>query len=366
MTNVQQASLIQTLDKEQFSKVGTKIAGLPSSDDFREQVEDDLWQTLIGSVISDDGTIDYQKLSQESRSVIGYVADDGNQSVPWWLNSFKWVASSRGEDLALERESEYNDELSKFENFDPEATTIHKPKFQEQGISNILNAFEKLSETLDDKIGIESRSTTLAVPSNIFEITENSITTSEAFKNWFNSLLEYCPPVNDELTALLIVNTGVRKDALDGVVTEELLDRIEQLGFNDDKIFERDYYQPLVNILELSNVFDLFVPGADRFDALGGLEGILYETWAQHYSGDQEAVSRWITQASDWNPDLLEEGEEPKFGGLAFSVPLYLTYDKPCYTSLHINTSGNRAYPNGPTRDKLRDIREIMETNGYL
>ena len=43
-----QASLTETLTEERVRRVGEKIAGLPTGDEFTQKVEEDLWQKFIG------------------------------------------------------------------------------------------------------------------------------------------------------------------------------------------------------------------------------------------------------------------------------------------------------------------------------
>lgn len=366
MAKTQRELLSETLDVDRFKDLGAKIGGLPEPKEFQEKVEDELWQTFTGRENPDE-SVDYESLPDESKSVTGYV--DGDQSAPWWLTFFKWKASSRGEEIILEEGDNFEDELSKIENFDPKATEIDKPSFQNpynrNTVVDVLEAFRDLLEALDKRIDIDEKSTDLALPHDIFEIGEGSISTTEEFESWFNSLLQFSPPVNSELTSLLMVNTGVKREAIEDVVPAELLEKIDQLDVvSNGEIFERDYYRPLADTMMLSRVFDLVIPGTAKFNELGGLEGLFYEYWAESYDGDQE-VSQWINQASDWDPNPLEEGQEPLFGSVAFSVPLRLNRRKPIFTTLGLY-SPNSDKSGYYSRTKRRKIEEIMESNGFL
>jgi len=368
MAETQQASLTEALDINRLRETGAKIAGLPAPEEFKNKVEDDLWQTFTGRK-NPGNSVNYESLSEESKSVIGYVeGKEGKQFIPWWLVSFEWKASSRGEEITLEKGDDFNDELSKLENFDPKATEIHKQSlrnpFNRQTILDVLEGFNDLFEALDERIAIENSSTDLALPSNIFEIEEGSISTTSSFESWFNSLIRVCPPVNTELTALLMVNTGVQREAVEDVVPAELLKRIDELEISNGRIFESDYQQPLEEILGLRQVFDLVVPGTEKFDELGGLEGLFYETWAENYSGDQE-INQWISRADDRDPDSLDEGQEPIFGSTAFSAPLRLKRGKPIFATLGLYspTSDKSGYY---SRGKRKEVAAVMEANGYL
>lgn len=365
MTETRTVSLRETLDVNQFQNVGSKIAGLPTPDGFREQVEDDLWETFTGSNTLESDRMEYCDLPEESKSVIGYVEEeDGDQFTPWWLRSFEWTASSRGEELVLEKEWNSN-ELSKFENFDPDATIIHKPKLRDETILAVLEAFGELHDALDERIGIEHESSELKLPSNIFEIGDKSVRTTGEFESWFNSLLRSCPPIDDELTSLLMINTGVRREAVNDMIPAEILDRIDKLGFSDGEIFERDYHNPLMRVMEIQGVFDLTVPESEKSDDLGGLEALLYRKWTENFDGDREEGNEWIERASDWNPDELEEGKEPMFGRIAFSIPLRLKQGRPVYTtcSVYSQHGPQFGYEN---RGNKRAVDDIMESSGYL
>jgi len=369
MAKVRRESLSETLNVDRVEDVGVRIAGLPEPEEFQETVESDLWQAFAGQ--EDPGTsVDYESLPDESKSVIGYV-DDEKQSAPWWLTSFRWKASSRGEEILLEEGDTFEEELAKIENLDPKATEIYRPSFRNphgrDTVLDVLEAFENLSAALDERIGIDGSSTDSALPQDIFEIGEESISTTGEFESWFNTLLQLSPPVNGELTSLLMMNAGVKREATDDIVPSELLEKIERLGLSNGEIFESEYYQPLTDIMMLSQVFDLVIPGTARFDELGGLEGLFYENWAEHHDGDGE-VHRWIDQASDWDPDSLEEGEEHIFAGIVFSAPLRLKYSKPCYVTLGVNSpqSKNQGYSPVGDRDKTKEINGIMEANGFL
>lgn len=369
MVQTQRESVIDNLDVEQVRQIGEKIGGLPGADEFQEQVENDIWKVFTGSSAAATNKVDYQELPDKSRSIFGYVEDEeGTQFTPWWLDVFEWTARSRGEELTLEKEDEFNDDLAKLENFDPSATTIQKPQLQERNrtILEVLDAFERLFDALCERIDIEEQSNELALPSRIFEINDSSVSTTSEFQTWFNSLLEICPPVNSELTSLLMVNTGVKRDAVKDVVSPDLLEQLDLLEFPDDELFVSDYHRPIKDILALDRCFDLVVPGADRFDELGALEGLFYESWAENYDINPE-VSRWIQQAADWDPESLDEGEEPIFGSIAFVSPLRLKRRKPLFTTLGLYSPNSKksGYYEGD-RGKRSEISNLMEANGHL
>ena len=374
MIQSEQVRVSEILEPERFRAVGAKIAGLPDASEFCSTVEDDLWRAVIGESESDLEAIAYGELPEKSKSVIGYVDGEAGDEIPWWLQSFAWEVTSRGEKLTLGEEDNYSDNLEKFENFDPQATTLHKPELQngysdpERQITELLEKLDDLHEALDDRIGIDDQTSALALPSRIFEIKEGIVRTTSEFESWFNDVLQCCPPINAELTTLLMVETGLERESLEGVISETTLEQLTHFGFLEDGSSKGDYYRPLKKILALDGVFDLRVPHADEFDELGGLETLLYSTWAENYEGDSEKAGEWIERAHEWYPDRLDEGETPLFGSIAFETPLRLQYGMPGYVSLHINSpySDNNGYSRGGDRKKLREINEIMSDAGFL
>jgi hypothetical protein len=374
MVETQQISLMDTLDVSRFKNLGATIAGLPDSEEFHRRVEDDLWQAFTGREDIESEEIAYEELSAISKSIIGYAEQEGTDVVPWWLQSFSWTARARGETLTLGQDGNLDDSLTKFENFDPQATKIEKPRLRtgrgetENEITTALDAFQDLFDALDERIGIENESSEFAFPSRIFEINEQVVRTTSEFEEWFNNLLQCCPPINDDLMTLLMANTGVNREAVDGVIPDEVLDRLTELGFTGSRLHERSYYRPLNKILALDGVFDLVIPRADEFDDLGGLEAQVYLTWAQSYQGDPAEASNWIDRAQVWDPNSLEEGEEAAFGSIAFQMPLWLKYNKPCYVSLSVNSpnSKNQGYSRAGGQDKRREVNKIMQEAGIV
>jgi hypothetical protein len=91
---------------------------------------------------------------------------------------------------------------------------------------------------------------------------------------------------------------------------------------------------------------------------------LFYENWAENHSGNKE-IDQWISQADDWNPDSLDEGQEPIFGSIAFSAPLRLQRRKPIFATLGLYSpnSDKSGYKN---RGKRREVADVMEANGYL
>ena len=358
-----QASLTETLTEESIKKVGEKIAGLPTGDEFTQKVEDDLWQKLVGDDnLEDDESVEWDDLPDKSKSVIGYVDEEGAE-VPWWLESFEWQVESRGETI-----DNLGENLSDLPNFDQTATKIYKPELADDNITNVLNSFSELGGTIDENLGIE-REQGYPFPSDVFEITGETVRTTEGFRDWFESLLGLCPPFNEALTSLVMVNSNVKVEAVEGVVPDELLATLEDIGVIDEsseRIYESGYHEPIATILtNMGGLLDRTLPSD-----VDSLELLFYRTWAENYRGNKERVSEYIEMASKSEPSTLEIGES-NFGSMSFNIPLRLTFyniqeynsdshPRIIYTTGGMNTDGS--YPS----NSWRKISSIMRSADLL
>ncbi len=195
-----QVSLTETLTEDRIREVGEKIAGLPDGDEFERRVEDDIWQKFIGDDHGDlPESVEWDDLPDESKSVIGY-ADEENAEVPWWLESFGWEASSNAETI-----DNIGDSLSVFGNTN--LTEIHQPRLDEN-ITSVLNSFDRLHEAIDERVGINGENSDYSLGEDIFRMSDGKVETTDSFEEWFKNLLGLCPPHNEELTSLLMVNSN--------------------------------------------------------------------------------------------------------------------------------------------------------------
>ena len=362
MVVTQQVSLTEALDIERFKELAPKLADLSDPDSFQEKTESDLWQIITGDASYSDGSIEYGDLPDRSKALIGYTAEG---EIPWWLHSFSWSATSHGETISLDSE----DELAKFEDFDPQHTTIHKPQLQanteddEEEIVMVLEAFEDLYEALPDDVRTETEVSETDLPGQVFEIEEGVIRTTEAFEEWLHTLLQLSPPLNDQLTALLMADVGLEREALQQIMSQTLLDRLDEVGLGKDRISNGDYREHLRKIMALNGVFDLEVPQTSEYDELGGLEGLFYQTWAQSFTGDAESAAEWIEKAHD-QPDDLETGMQGAFAESVFDLPVQLDRGMISYATLRVTKSHLRYYSS--EFGKRDEIDEIMRMNGFL
>lgn len=365
MVSTQHISLTEALDVDQVKNLGAKLAGLPNPETFRNTVEDDLWHTFTGAADPGD-SIKYKDLPERSKAVIGYA--EGSE-IPWWLRSFAWSATSHGEEITLAM-TDSEDTLSQFEEFDPQDTTIHKPELQtgtnapEEEIMSALEAFQDLYEAFPDQVTTETGVAETALPEQVFEIEEGVVRTTNACKTWFNNLLHLSPPINDVLTAVLMTDVGVEQEAFQNIVSQDVLDRLNDVGLAGNRVSNSDYRTALRDILALSGVFDLLVPQASEFDDLGGLEGMFYDVWAQNFAGDQDDAGEWLAKASMYRPEELETGMQGAFAESAFELPVRLKRGKIVYTTLRYSPSESRYYRSD--QGKRKEIDSLMESYGFL
>lgn len=282
--------------------------------------------------------------------------------MPWWLESFEWEVSSIGETI-----DDLSDNLSNLEDFDPTATEIHKPELSDSGITTVLDKFDELADAIDENVGIETERDN-SLLSEVFVITDGHVETTDGFVNWLEGLLELCPPFNEELTSLVMVNSNVKVEAVEGLVPDELLGRLKNIGMiNDGKINQRTYHYQLIGshdsiLRELGQLFDIELP--TEYESF---EMLFYESWASGVQENAESLSKWIERASKHNPGKLEAGEQAKFGLVSLNAPLRISTETPGYTSLNIYASSNSKM--GYWRDtgnRRSTINEIMRSVGLI
>jgi hypothetical protein len=345
------ASLTETLTEERIRKVGEKIAGLPDGGEFEEKVKDDLWQKFVGDDNpKDDEPVEWDDLPDESKSVIGYVDEDETE-VPWWLESFEWEAHTyAGTTISI------SDSLSTFSN--ASVRSISKPKLREAGLSQTLDSFKELQEAIDGRVERSAGNPEYSLPdTNLFEITQNSIEVTDEFGQWLEEkFLHLCPPFNEELTALLMVSSNVKRDFLEVTTPDTVMETLDSLGFSGERIFESEYHSPLVDILRnMGDFFHVSLPSDN-------LETLFYESWVESYEGNMD---NWIEKAITTNEFKVNKPaggdigsvEEEKFAQVAFNLPLRRGTNRSrlIYTTCELNSDGYYS-------SRFEDVEAIMKS----
>lgn len=241
--------LDDALSEDELQSLGARLGSLPTAEKFKAAVEDDLWTTITNANQPED-EIQYEQLPDESTALIGYAEDNGEKHVPWWLTSFKWEASSIGEE-AITLNSP--DRLGKFQNFARGQTSIRRPELLHgrYGTSNdiygALNNFNRLQRELQKRLQIDTEQIPeLKLPQNIFQIAENNLRTTSEFRDWFTAVANLCPPFDVTLTALFMLNTKVNAAIARELLPDGVFTSIETVGLvNDSEIYNEDYFEPI-------------------------------------------------------------------------------------------------------------------------
>lgn len=348
------------LDGECLERLVVKLNALPSGDEFRRQASEAI-ETTVG-VTGADRT--YDEIQNAHGGLIGMVEGDGEQ-LPWWLREFKWtVASEQLDELELNEST-----LEEFEQYPRESTYIQSIELSgAESFSKALDAFVALEGALNTALQIDPaelgakydvKASQYEIPSQLFELPESGIATTNSFENWFSRVLNLCPPAEPTMTALLRANVGVkRRYTLEALADEDLqrLENLEILQTTDDEpcVFNQTYYKNLTTLLETEAPFDLVIDIDHSRDELTDLQYLYYRSWAVDTERRLAEEQRWL-QATK-NRETLSEAESLRFAHYAFRMPLRLDSDKVVFT--HQSRSGNRSTVRG-------QILEILAEHGH-
>jgi len=349
----EQVSLTEALSEERIREVGEKIAGLPTGDEFREQVEDDLWSEFTGMDEPPEESIAWDELPDESKSIFGYV-DEEEETVPWWFESFTWKASSGAETMHID------DSLSVFGNTN--LTDIHQPRLDEN-ITSVLSNFDRLYEAIDERVGVDGKNSDYSLGEDIFRISDGKVETTKMFKEWFGNLLGLCPPHNKELTSLLMVDSNVRREVVREAFSDgdAVLETLESVGYSGEKIHEKEYRKPLKNIMQkMDGVFGIDIELPDRISTL---EILFYESWAESYDVDEDTL-KWLRKANG-KPTNLFDGEETMFTREAFELPLRRTRRGLVYVTWSESDGFRKSGRYSTAGEKSRIHEEIMHPSNF-
>jgi hypothetical protein len=365
-------TLEDALSDDKFEKLAPKLAALPTSSEFKELVEDSLWKELGGG--SEEDSLEYNRVPEESKSIIGWNEEE--ESVPWWLEDFEWVARIGSKEAGEQIKLDSVDALKTFEqNYDPERTLIDKPKLT---TTSILGGFDKLKKELHTKFEDRDFTGETEFDREMFVFHDGRVETSTSFRDWFyEDLLPLCPPFNETLTALFMSNVNITVETLREVYDEEFQNRLQEIGlYTDDtdeteRVYNKGYYKGLKNILtyQRDRIFDCRL-GNPEFESLGPLEEEFYKSQYEQLDGSSEMT--WLQEVSKNDPSQLEAGEERLFANVAFQYPVSLEYHeskfdspKPKYITGGINkTIRGDSSGYGKSPQKLDEINELLGLSG--
>jgi len=352
----------ESLSEEKLKTLGSQLKSLPTSEEFKQRAENNLWDVFTGQPNAGD-EINYEELSESSKGLIGTVSSgDDKEEVPWWLKGFGWTATSIGEEeISLTN-------LSKFQNFVPEQTIIRKPELLHQpfGISNdlygALEDFKSILKELEKHLDLDHSGNDLSPPENTFTTQDGGVQTTNEFREWFNSLVNLCPPFDERLTALLMLNSKVKEDLAEEILPEEVMASIENIGLiNSEEIYNEKYFKTLKNLLACDwSVFDLQAPYVNKeYDSLTSLESALFESWAENNSQFIRQNKSWFYINGSREPNTIDN--ETKYAQMAVRSPLTRKGGRAVFVSLSLR--GNELYSTANQEQRKREeIDEILES----
>ena len=361
----------ESLSGEQLEGLCSRLKSLPTAEEFKQRAETDLWRIIADRSKSDEA-IDYESLTESNKQLIGTIStDDGATRLPWWLEEFKWTATSIGEEeITLDKSN-----FSKFQNFVPEQTVIKRPrlrrhhsrKSESNDVYNALRNFKEIQEKLEKHLDVEEAAGGLDLPKNIFAARDRGIQTTSEFQDWFNSLVNLCPPFNEQLTAILMLNTKVKMDLAREILPEEVLASIENIGLvTNGEIYNKTYFESIASasyrrkqsskrLLRYDwKVFDLQIPYVnDDYDHLSPLEAALFESWVEHNTEVAKKYNEYLMNTSI--PSQTE------YARVALQAPIMKERGRSKFVTLEQIKDKSLS---SNSKSKGSELREILEKNG--
>lgn len=369
---IEEVQMKDALAKEKLQALASELKQLPDPEAFKQQVESDLWACVVPDDKQNATEVAYEELTPAAQGVIGYIkTDDGDGEVPWWLIAFKWEATTIGED-ALTLNSV--DNLEQFEDFIVGETTIKKPELLHQriGVRNdvygALANFKQISDELAEHMEIRGhQNVDLELPDRIFDISDGQFQTTEAFQTWMTSLVQYCPPFNEQVTALLLVLSQADADLAREVLSDQVAADLKAIGvLGESRVYNDAYFDALGSsgnslLTDQWQVFDVELPYVNEtYDYLAPLEAAFYETWI-------EENTEFIKQNAEWfiltggSAQAIES--QPAFGQVALRSPIIQKQGRATYCTLSLRSNGRFSTANDQ-QGRRREINQILKQHG--
>lgn len=327
--------LTTELSEDTLREFLVELRSVPTPDHFQETVERAMWNVVApNDAVATTEELDYEAIRDTHGDLIGYV-DESNRRLPWWLEDFKWTVS--GGSFELELTEQYDKSLADFEDL---------PQGETRVIDISLNSEIQLLETLEAFHTIQTELIEALPPSIATDLESGGnddspefpespfvtpaekdvIETSREFRTWMDHVIDCCPPVNGPLTALLMAQTGIRKEIVEDILERDVVEVLNRINlFTEVKgelqAYNQNYHDPLMTLLATRPVFDINFREIEE-DGLEHLERAFYETWAANTDRIPNA-GRWFARASQ---DKINEksGEYLEFARIAFRIPLSL------------------------------------------
>lgn len=354
--------LEDALSDQRLQRLRSNLERIPTGDEFGETVTQAMWETFVPSAYSDKDTIPYEELLEEAQEAIGVTeTEDRDERLPWWFTQFEWTVSEPGIDEFAITDVKT---LGRLEDFSPSTVQFSPPSLvgprNTVGLVEVLDAFARLNAELGiyvDRMEDRGEFDVPVFPDTVFQIEDGVVSTSGAFQEWFDALVGLCPPMNEELTGLLLANSNVMEQAARPVLPDEVVDRFERIGLinDDDRVLNEDYHEPLQTIVGMHGVFDLVIDDEHEHDILAPLEVAFYDGWATRADPDR-VTRKWVNEAANRNSDDLNPEQEREFARAAFNTPLWLELSAPVFT-----TEGKYG-----DAERKNAIKDILKTRGII
>lgn len=327
--------LTTELSEDTLLEFLVQLRSVPTPDHFQETVERAIWNVVApNDAVATTEELDYEAIRNAHGDLIGYV-DESNRRLPWWLEDFKWTVSGGSFELELTEQDDKS--LADFEDL---------PQGETHVIDISLNPEIQLLETLEAFNTIQTELIEALPPAIVTDLESGGnddspefpeapfvtpaekdvIETSREFRAWMNHVIDCCPPVNGSLTALLMAQTGIRKEIVEDILERDVVEVLNRINLFTEvngelRAYNENYHNSLMTLLATKPIFDINFRGVEE-GRLEHLERALYETWAANTDRIPNAGS-WFARAGK---DQINEnsGEYLEFARIAFRIPLWI------------------------------------------
>lgn len=345
--------LFDWLTEERLESLVIKLNRLPTGSEFERKAVEGMKQAIGANRL-------YKGVKDEHGDLVGYVEEE---RLPWWLDSFNWTVDSDPTKPLELGESNLDD-------FDlyPDSTQIEEIELSGaesfiEGLESFAALSEEIASSLDGDITASSSDIDFdpgeyELPDKMFMIPEEGrISTSDEFEEWFERVINLCPPASPEMTALLRVNTNIPRRHAEEALSQNQIGELERLGIlqsqpsdEEERVHKGEYSKPIAQLLEMEAPFDLDIEISNEKEDLTDLQYAYYRAWAKDANrvpGEQE----WLNKAK--NKDSTSEGEMYRFSEHAFRIPV------------KINSKYSNDLVFEDENSSRRKIAEVLEEYGH-
>lgn len=347
----------KALSPSRINSVAASLQELPKADRYNSHVTNALQSTLFTTEqVEDDRTwIHYEDIPERTQELLGYADREGN--LPWWLQEFDWgFALSNAEQVTA-------DNLTTLEESDPTDTQVKLPQAGNTDLSTTLAALNTIADGFDEALDLERVSPLedtqdFELPEQVFDLNTTLVATEE-FEDYFESVIELCPPLEPMLQALNTTLAGLDREYWE-LLPEQARQGLEMLEYRrSNRRSRNDFFSPLRTIYQTSSEFGIEIDIANPREPLGGLEQIRYESWRDDNGPEppsvslfEEAISRHASTPSDID----------NVAKALLISPIYLNSGKPP-TFETIDRKSTDSHYDQSQEERVRAITDILDLN---